>query len=245
MAFRSVPRPSSPPGAKASTECPYRAREHPGIPPSGEPRATHHAQEPSTPHDALSQGRRCKGPATRQATSLSTLHAPLNTLPGRRTSNPPRQEQTDHPVSSSDQARPETHQNLIHTFKRPTARQHPDPRTRPPPRRTARRARPPPTRVIPHAMPNPISSLQRTQPDPDRTQTPEHKPWRHRSKSSGGGDRDRTDDPLLAKQVLSQLSYTPTSKDQPHRGKPQAVVGRCGGPGRIRTSDPTLIKRVL
>ena len=25
MAFRSVPRPSSPPGAKASTECPYRA----------------------------------------------------------------------------------------------------------------------------------------------------------------------------------------------------------------------------
>ena len=28
--------------------------------------------------------------------------------------------------------------------------------------------------------------------------------------SPGGGDeRDRTDDPLLAKQVLSQLSYTP------------------------------------
>ena len=26
MAFRSVPRPSSPPGAKASTECPYHAR---------------------------------------------------------------------------------------------------------------------------------------------------------------------------------------------------------------------------
>ena len=25
----------------------------------------------------------------------------------------------------------------------------------------------------------------------------------------GGGCRDRTDDPLLAKQVLSQLSYTP------------------------------------
>ena len=27
----------------------------------------------------------------------------------------------------------------------------------------------------------------------------------------GGGERDRTDDPLLAKQVLSQLSYTPNS----------------------------------
>ena len=27
--------------------------------------------------------------------------------------------------------------------------------------------------------------------------------------ASGGDERDRTDDPLLAKQVLSQLSYTP------------------------------------
>ena len=27
--------------------------------------------------------------------------------------------------------------------------------------------------------------------------------------SHGGDNRDRTDDPLLAKQVLSQLSYTP------------------------------------
>ena len=29
-----------------------------------------------------------------------------------------------------------------------------------------------------------------------------------------GGDRDRTDDPLLAKQVLSQLSYAPWSSRQ-------------------------------
>ena len=28
-------------------------------------------------------------------------------------------------------------------------------------------------------------------------------------KRIGGADRDRTDDPLLAKQVLSQLSYSP------------------------------------
>ena len=27
----------------------------------------------------------------------------------------------------------------------------------------------------------------------------------------GGGERDRTDDPLLAKQVLSQLSYAPAN----------------------------------
>ena len=30
------------------------------------------------------------------------------------------------------------------------------------------------------------------------------------AKGFGGRDRDRTGDPLLAKQVLSQLSYTPT-----------------------------------
>ena len=30
---------------------------------------------------------------------------------------------------------------------------------------------------------------------------------------SGGDERDRTDDPLLAKQVLSQLSYTPIFRD--------------------------------
>ena len=29
------------------------------------------------------------------------------------------------------------------------------------------------------------------------------------AQNNGGGERDRTDDPLLAKQVLSQLSYTP------------------------------------
>ena len=30
-----------------------------------------------------------------------------------------------------------------------------------------------------------------------------------RRSAPGGDERDRTDDPLLAKQVLSQLSYTP------------------------------------
>ena len=39
-------------------------------------------------------------------------------------------------------------------------------------------------------------------------------PFHLRLPLSGGGDeRVRTDDPLLAKQVLSQLSYTPISKD--------------------------------
>jgi hypothetical protein len=60
-----------------------------------------------------------------------------------------------------------------------------------------------------------------------------------KQKRRGGDDRDRTGDPLLAKQVLSQLSYAPNletrSPNPPspglkhHRPRP----GRIGGPGRI------------
>jgi hypothetical protein len=57
-----------------------------------------------------------------------------------------------------------------------------------------------------------------------------HSPLRTKFRDGdGGGERDRTDDPLLAKQVLSQLSYTPF----------------FGGSGWIRTNDPRLIKTVL
>jgi hypothetical protein len=35
------------------------------------------------------------------------------------------------------------------------------------------------------------------------------KPAFEQSRRDGGADRDRTGDPLLAKQVLSQLSYSP------------------------------------
>ena len=52
-----------------------------------------------------------------------------------------------------------------------------------------------------------------------------------RRKIIGGGERDRTDDLLLAKQALSQLSYTPRQE--------------TGGSGWIRTIDPRLIKTVL
>jgi hypothetical protein len=53
------------------------------------------------------------------------------------------------------------------------------------------------------------------------------KRWPRRS---GGARRDRTADPLLAKQVLSQLSYGPLV---------------FGGSGKIRTSDLTLIRGAL
>src|SRR6202453_2342276 len=45
VAFRSVPRPSSPPGAKASTECPSLAQD--AYPRTLDPRI-HHAQKPSS-----------------------------------------------------------------------------------------------------------------------------------------------------------------------------------------------------
>ena len=48
---------------------------------------------------------------------------------------------------------------------------------------------------------------------------------------SGGAEEDRTPDPLLAKQVLSQLSYSPIIKKN--------------GPKWIRTTDPSLIRAVL
>ena len=61
-------------------------------------------------------------------------------------------------------------------------------------------------------------------------------------RSDGGGERDRTDDPLLAKQVLSQLSYTPETPASP---TPAGPAGVLGGSGWTRTIDPRLIKTVL
>ena len=52
----------------------------------------------------------------------------------------------------------------------------------------------------------------------------------------GGGDRTRTRYLLLAKQPLSQLSYTP---------KTRRTLDDNGGSGWSRTNDPRLIKTVL
>ena len=45
----------------------------------------------------------------------------------------------------------------------------------------------------------------------------------------GGAERDRTADPLLAKQVLSQLSYSPISWVNPTKPR---LHRRSGGPGK-------------
>jgi hypothetical protein len=94
VAFRSVPRPSSPPGAKASTECPSLAQDLspgtcPGDPPCTETilsdrRSAISRQQPlagttETKHQAPS-------PRTipYRIISLSTQQTPLNTLPRPR-----------------------------------------------------------------------------------------------------------------------------------------------------------------
>jgi hypothetical protein len=48
---------------------------------------------------------------------------------------------------------------------------------------------------------------------------------RRRGRRRGGDDRVRTDDPLLAKQVLSQLSYAPNFRDF---SSPNRLVGQGG-----------------
>lgn len=47
-----------------------------------------------------------------------------------------------------------------------------------------------------------------------------------KAKCIGGAERDRTADPLLAKQVLSQLSYSPNHRNTRHR---------CQGQGNSQT----------
>ena len=78
------------------------------------------------------------------------------------------------------------------------------------------------------------------------------------AKKNGGADRDRTGDPLLAKQVLSQLSYSPVLESPTRKagigaGLPQQSCGGrldtplhdSGGSGKTRTSDLTLIRGAL
>src|SRR5215472_17781966 len=60
---------------------------------------------------------------------------------------------------------------------------------------------------------------------------------------AGGAERDRTDDLLLAKQALSQLSYSPFALRT--AATPPRPSRLNGGSGWIRTIDPRLIKTVL
>ena len=198
VAFRSVPRPSSPPGAKASTECPSLARDH--DPPASIRRpSTMHRNHPQ--RSSISARSPTAGSAScssQESLLLSTQQSPLNTtsIAGDRPSG-------QHVRSDMRWQRPETHQNLIHPDKDL-------PRTHPRDGASI-------WRHLRHRS-SILSSRGRTiNADCFRFSaihariTPTRSP--HTSNQDrGGGDRTRTDDPLLAKQVLSQLSYTPKSR---------------------------------
>ena len=95
MAFRSVPRPSSPPGAKASTECPSHTQSS-ARHPLGTDNAHHHAQEPlpvrhqtqATKPQMKSDDQRCRRSTitvcARHTQTQLLLQTPLNTaaMPG-------------------------------------------------------------------------------------------------------------------------------------------------------------------
>jgi hypothetical protein len=119
VAFRSVPRPSSPPGAKASTECPSRARNQP----------TMHR---SHPHRTSGQYSVASGQSGSQAHGKPRTYAHMwRPPPSRAATNHDASERSaidrGQPASSRESAayrsdlrptaRPETHQNLIHPDK--------------------------------------------------------------------------------------------------------------------------------
>jgi hypothetical protein len=56
-----------------------------------------------------------------------------------------------------------------------------------------------------------------------------HLSYRPKDLRSGGADRDRTGDPLLAKQVLSQLSYSPVGTCVNILDMQVSCVGTLGG----------------
>ena len=200
-AFRSVPRPSSPLSAKASTRCPcFVARSNAAAPDmslSGPTAST------------TSQNRRAQGQAptdsreTCRGDSMKTL---LRTAPhpGIAPGHHPR---TANPCLA---ARPPRSHSQIHFTLQSTPAPAPAPPadTRPP-------GRPAPgneTLSSPNAGPGDQEPGVRT-PRSGRSSD-----LCRRSSRPGGGERDRTDDLLLAKQALSQLSYTPAPED---RGRQQ------------------------
>ena len=61
----------------------------------------------------------------------------------------------------------------------------------------------------------------------------------------GGDEQIRTVDPLLARQVLSQLSYTPRSTRSPASATLPHLFFQSGGLKWTRTTDLALIRRAL
>jgi hypothetical protein len=192
-AFRSVPRPSSPLSAKASTRCPCFALER-----HTQRQGPVTVQEPATRHRDYPQPG-APAPAIVRQTLLSEDTSSRDT-----------------DTASRPRALPlRSHNSLLHDCQT-----------------TA----PAPTKGTGRLGSAAASALASPAP----------------GGAGRGGDRDRTDDPLLAKQVLSQLSYTPVQRTEvtvpmskaqrqtascPTAGTAGLIRDLCGlisgGPGRI------------
>ena len=126
MAFRSVPRPSSPPDAKASTECSYHAL---GRASHDSPQRTDHSCQKQkitasglcARHTMHRNKTRFRGQPTDDNRSVLTENCSLYPVPCLTSLiDTAVMEPCSHTDIRSDKlttARPETHQNLIHTNK--------------------------------------------------------------------------------------------------------------------------------
>ena len=164
-----------------------------------------HASDRSPPtHGGLPRATPCPLAATR----------PVRHRAGQRDPRP-----GSHPACHH--AHPDAHQNLIHPDK-----DHRRPRAH---TQRAATARPRPGPRVPAGPAAPNSDFPRYSAAPGG-RAPAHLPLATPplgtpgGRAPGGDDRDRTGDPLLAKQVLSQLSYAPAS-------------GQAAAPGAPRRSD--------
>ena len=170
LAFRSVPRPSSPLSAKASTRCPCPKRL------IAKPVACR--DKPRKPD--RSHMKTLFGSRSRHRQRASPSPAAVNRLP----------------------------LYSLFTIQRPRRRRRQFSKTRRPSRQFSKTPAKPVIRLLPIAAaalwPAALACC------------------------AGGGERDRTVDLLLAKQALSQLSYTPAAQAASLAGW-QSV----GGPGRI------------
>jgi hypothetical protein len=124
--------------------------------------------------------------------------------------------------------RPETHQNLIHISKDQHIQTFSQ-RSECPPTPQSKSQR----RNFSSVTIHPTGHRQQGHPTGHRQQSQTaNPPLNTQPKANrpgiGGGERVRTDDPLLAKQVLSQLSYTPKSQTLTARNRGPGMVGQGG-----------------
>ena len=205
-ASRSVPRPSSPPSAKASTRCPSRARPNPlARTPRTAPKRAAQDTPASRPKPSLSSARRLPSCSL----CLYTHSYTHSTLLTRTAQLHPEGCWSD----TSPAARPTSAPTPIHTAK-----------TTPTPRADA------PLTQEARATQQGALNPRRNAPAPKAPSSPEDE--------QPGDDRDRTGDPLLAKQVLSQLSYVPFGKFPALSG--QRSVASAQRPGSRQTSLASL-----